>query len=61
MNEWTRNYERLLPMALLYFDRADSRKVSASTAAIKNFYFGDNDISVTTRKNLTEVSAFYLS
>ena len=46
----------MIPLSFFYADETNQKILSAITTSIKEFYFGDNDISLETGKNLSNVS-----
>ena len=55
MDELNKNYDRFLPIAFAYGDRINAADVPTVTAAIKKFYFENEDFSSKDVGKLVEV------
>ena len=54
LNEWILRFDRMLPVEFYYPHWTDSKNVSIITESIKQFYFGENGISL--GQNFSDVS-----
>ena len=61
LNELNENAERLFPMVFHYADWIDSKSAKAITAAVKEFYFNNEDLSLKNFNKLIQVIIFVVT